>query len=258
MKRIIILFSFILVFFTNLYNLVFANTARIEWDCLNLDYINSIKSNIIKLLPTQQNWWEIVSKAISNLQRYCLRDNWVLQTPHFINHLLDVYFRFLDWIQTIKYSWPFYSPSKQRRNLLKIIAKKNFKNIKPYKMKKLFKKIYVWLIMPKYYKFCSKIPELTELIEIKESQNSDTIIVYDTKDVNYCNKIAKSITSKETFLFNQILYKIYYVTYLDRSFKYFKAYASKFNKLYDIFVNSLWDFYYFVTKYIKVTDANTK
>ena len=108
---------------------------RTEWDC-NSSKLKVISSNlqvISDLLPedTKSDNFTIAKNAFSNLKKYCNYNKKVLHTPFFLNHLIDQYFRYLDWIQTNNYHWPLYSTSKQRRTYLNQIAENNFRWINP-------------------------------------------------------------------------------------------------------------------------------
>ena len=239
---------------------VYAQTQpRTEWDCnpSHLEFISKNLQTIANMLPeeTQNDNLEITSNAFSNLQKYCKRNKRTLQTPFFLNHIVDQYFRYLDWIQTNNYYWPLYSESKQRRKYLNQIAENNFRWINPENIQNKFKNQYIPLIR-KYRNFCNTLDKINNFIETKKASLENTN--YNWKYKEKCQKLTDIILAKETYLLHQIILKTYYSTFDYNQFKYFKAYASQLNDLYNIFTIALWDFYYLVNRFIKVTDANTK
>ena len=253
MKKLVLICFFFLPFLSFGQN----PPPRTEWDCNRLSFIAENIDIIANSLPeiSKQDNFAIVQNAISNLVRYCDRDKKVLQTPFFLNHLVDQYFRYLDWIETENYYWPLYKQSKQRRIFLNKIAENNFRGINPKDINNKFWQQYIpiWL---NYYKFCNSLLWINNIIESKNASILDKNFV--GKYVNKCKLLANDNLAQETYLLHQILLKSYYSSFDVNSFKYFKAYASQLNELYNIFTIALWDFYYLVNRFIKVTDANTK
>ena len=250
MKRIIVILLVIFPFIS------FAQQRNI-WDCKNLDFIEAKQDIIAKILPkkTQNYNLKIVNIALTYLKRYCNYDPNVLQTPYFLNHLLDVYFRFLDWIKTNYYSEPLFPKSVSYREKLNSIAKSNFRWIDPNKIDELYK-YFVWEISPLYFEFCSKYSSLQNFIEKGDSTSNFITTIW--KYTKVCNNISHNRINKEIIFLTSIKYKIYYSNYQNDLFKKFKDYASKLDNLHNIFTIALWDFYYLVNRFMKVTNANTK
>jgi len=250
MKRTIVLLLVIFPFIS-------IAQQRNIWDCKNLDFIQAKQDIIAKILPekTQSYNLKIVNIALVNLKKYCNYDWNVLQTPYFLNHLLDVYFRFLDWIKTNNYSEPLFPLSVTYRESLKSIAENNFRWIDPNKIDELYK-YFIWEISPLYFEFCSKYGSLQNFAEKKDSIPNFITTVWKYTDT--CNNISYNRVNKEILLLTSMKYKVYYSNYQQKLFEKYKEYASKFDNLYNIFTVALWDFYYLVNRFIKVTDASTK
>ncbi len=252
MKKLLSIFIVSQLIITTTY----AFSTRQEWDCTNITYLTSIQpliSNLFNDIPDSKT---LVNIAISNLEKYCNYDTKVLQTPDFLNHLLDVYFRYLDWIKTNNYSGPLYKKSVLYRKQLNKIAEQNFKNTNPDIVNSLYKD-FTQNIWPKYIEFCKKIPQINNLLT-KSSLDSEPKINNTTFWQDYCYQLSELRLSQEINLLNMIQDKIYYTNWDNETFSLFKAFASQWNNLLNLFIISLWDFDYLVNRFIKVTDANTK
>jgi len=69
----------------------------------------------------------------------------------------------------------------------------------------------------------------------KDSKNTNTVNTVDT-DKKVCLEIAENRIKQESLLINWIIYKTIYNSYQKQVFKHFKAFASKRDKLYKLFI----------------------
>ena len=218
------------------------------WDCSRLDEIKKIISNK-ELFPDK-----IYQTAFNNLSKFCNWQKNVLNSKFYINHLIDVKFRYLDWFESN--SDP---DAKAWRQFLNQIAKDDFKNIKKSELISKYK-AYRWIhgkIYWNYINFCNNLYWINNVVEPTYLKNYKANIIWSY--LGKCYKLANKRKLQETILVQSILYKIHYQTIQARLFKIVNQdFLKKWDKLYNKFVISLWDFMYLVRRFIKSTDANTK
>ena len=255
MKKLVFILSFFLVSSISFSQ----DKIRNEWDCKNIEYYVKLGQEKIIPLPIENkaDKNKIYQIALGNLIKYCSYSKDTLQTPYFINHLIDTYFRYLDWIKTENYYGPLYPPGVQRRKFLNQVAQNNFTNTNPEEIKQLYKTEFIEKIEPLYFKICVNLPHIKKWLSYKDSKDTNKINPTNI-DQDTCNKLATNRIKQETLLIRWIIFKTMYNTYQKNLFNWFKKFASKWDKLYNLFIVWLGDFEYLVTKFIKVTDANTK
>jgi len=216
------------------------------WDCQRL-------STIKKLIPNDK----LYQQAYSNLQKYCNWDKKVLNSSYYINHYLDVNFRYLDWFE--ENSDP---QAKERRNYLNQIAEVNYKNIdKKQLLEKYSKYRWIsrssWSLYRKYIRICNNLYSINSIIEPNNLENNKSNII--SSYFNKCYQLANKRKLQETILVQTILYKIHYQTIQQKLFRLVNQdFLKKRDNLYNKFVISLWDFLYLVRRFIKSYNANTK
>ena len=150
-----------------------------------------------------------------------------------------------------------YPPGVQRRKFLNQVAQNNFTNTTPEEIKQKYYDIFLKKIAGLYFYICYTIPEIKNWLSNKDSKNTNTVNTLDT-DKKICFKLAENRLQQESLLINWIIYKTIYNSYQNQLFTHFKAFASKRDKLYNLFVIALGDFEYLVNRFIRVTNANTK
>ena len=241
MKKIIVISISIL-----LANFSFAQTIN-RWDCARIREIE----NIITSLYSDK----LHLQALTNLKKFCNKDNSVLQSSYYINHYLDVAFRYLDGFE--QESDP---QAKQRRILLNTIAKSDYKNIKPSVLTWMYNKIRwisPWSLYQKYINTCNHLTWLNSLLETNSTNNNRVNIIWTY--LQKCYQLANTRKIQETKLTQILLYKIHYRTLQSKLFKLLNQdFVKKRDNLYNQFVISLWDFMFLVRRFIKSTNANTK
>ena len=226
------------------------------WDCQRLEEIKKIISDK-QIFPGQ-----FYEKAFTNLSQYCNWNKNVLNSKYFINHYLDVKFRYLDWFENNS------DPNaKNRRNFLNQIAKNNYTTKDPNKLIKNLIEIYKklrwstnsnWILYQKYINTCNKLSSINSKIEDSNLKNNKANIINAYLPTK-CKQLANQRKLQETALVQSIIYKIHYTTIQQRLFKTINQdFLKKWDNLYNKFVVSLWDFMYLVRRFIKSTDANTK
>jgi len=234
------------VFFLVVFQLTWISLAINIWDCLRLSIIK-------KLIPNNK----LSKQALNNLKKYCNWDKKVISSPYYVNHYLDVNFRYLDWFENN--SDP---QAKERRNYLNQIAKVNYENIDTKQLIEEYNK-YRWLsnksqsLYLKYKKVCDSLSWIISHIETNLLWNNKAGII--NIYTNKCYQLANKRKLQETILVQTILYKIHYQTIQQKLFRLVNQdFLKKRDNLYNKFVVSLWDFLYLVRRFIKSYDANTK
>jgi len=240
-----------IIFTTILISSTFATTLK-WWDCQRLEEIKQLISDK-QVFP-----WQFYEKAFTNLSQYCNWNKNVLNSKYFINHYLDVKFRYLDWFKNNS------DPNaKNRRNFLNQIAKISYKTTDSNKAIKTLINQYKyyrwenWVLYKKYIDVCNKLPEISKIFESNNFKNNKYNLLgfYKTS----CKKLANQRKLQETALVQSIIYKIHYTTIQQRLFKTINQdFLKKWDNLYNKFVVSLGDFMYLVRRFIKSNNANTK
>ena len=240
------------------------NDCKIKSEIEKKTKIEIWDNSIASKLPedTADNNQEIVTIALNNLEKVCKWKNlnWVLNSKSFINQLINTYFRYLDAIQ-IKWSYlTNYDPDwlAWREIINSFVEKTNQDNPSSDWIDKLKEKYYVYWttdkkLYSKYTKFCKKLPEINRTIHAWTDQNIPDSLM------DECLVLAENRLAEETLLVNHLIKLNYYKSLKNKLFEMFNnKFAKQWDDLYNEFVISLWNFEYLVTKFIKVTNANTK
>lgn len=254
MKKIFLIIMSIFIIWIS-----FAQNKKItEKDCNNdiLKYLDNLWNKLNNLPNLKIIKKEDYQVAIKNLKKYCNNDWEVLQSPYFINHLLDVWFRKLDAIDPLEYWITFDQEGIKWREYLNWITEKT----KPDDISKNFTEIWgrknwTWL----YSKYISTCKDLKYIDSYIVSQNNWYTITNNLH--NKCINLANQRYQEEANLVSSLMIRSFYKridTKLYESFfqKNNKSFADKLMKLYDKFTIALWDFQYLVLRFVKVVDAN--
>lgn len=256
-KKTIILLLFVL-------NFTFFSFAKINNnDCKKIETLEKMKHNIFNnnffFILEEKNY----DRAIINLKKYCDWNNETLESSIFINHLLDIQFRQIDWIKWVEYGIELDKQWKARRDFLNNIQKKY--NTNPSNIYKNFIKyrgepdknisINLDTLYWKYLASCKDLYTIYNYVTFEDTYN--WIELSQELFSKKCKWIIKLKYQKEVQLVEKLIFQNYYNIVNKTLFKWFnQIYWKEIWNLYDKFIISLWNFEYMVIRFIKVTDAN--
>ena len=259
MKRYFYIIAFIVLFIAYILNFTVWNEENTEWDCKYKKFFAEIKKN-----PKFLDWLNIIDKktfsqAVDNFSKYCAGDWKVLQTPVFVNHLVDVAFRKLDAIDWLTYWVKPHPLWLSRRNFLNSVSQ-TYK-VPPEKIKDQFVSYWgkdnKWNLYNLYKEVCAEIWKIAWYVSNNDSLNFDSKSSFKQFNENKCNELADMRYYKELSFVKKLMFQSFYTIVSDKLYKYFNTnFANKLMDLYDNFIITLWDFDYLVLRFMKVTNAN--
>ena len=210
---------------------------------------------------------DVFSKSIENLEKYCDNEKDTLQTPIFLNQLIDISFRKIDWIEWAAY-WVELDPLwLEYRKTLNEIEKEY--STDPEEIKKLFKlswgsptdniesnnKTLYW----KYNLACDEILSISDKLLSAKGPNNKINTLYNWVFKKRCYKLANKRYLDETRLIMWIIRQNLY-NYAEQWMykKLNEEFTIKIGKLFDSMMETLWLLDYVARRFMHGTDVQDK
>lgn len=242
---------------------------------LSLDTVFAAWKDCEIIETLEKNWktifseWEykiidkdVYEKSLNNLKRYCDGDKSVLETNVFINQLLDIAFRKLDWIKWISYWIKFDEKAIERREYLNWIQKEY--ETPPGAIHDKFMQIW-WeandntkannnTLYGKYMLACKELKNIFPII--KHSHGFDWSQLTVNSFEIQCNDLVKQRYAKELEMVKKISFQNY--NHIVNNTLYKALNQTLWKKLWDLYdkiMQNVWIYEHIVRRYMHVTNA---
>jgi len=210
---------------------------------------------------------DVYEKSLENLKKYCNNENDVLSSDIFWNHLLDVWFRKIDWIKWAAY-WIKLDPLWEKyREALNEIEKEYVTD--PEKIKKLFET--AWgspdenieannnTLYWKYKLVCKELESISDKVLTARGKDNKTQLLDNAYYVKTCYYLADRRYANEMWL----------VIWIIRQNLYNYAEKWMYKKVNQEFTKKIWDMFnslmqtlgllnYVARRFMHATDVQTR